>query len=429
VLKNISIIAIIIMAWWLSPLAQTDQGRVTLDSLINQALAVNPQLLAQQDASQAARYNSNAVGWLPDPSVSVGLMNVPYDSWATDQSPMSALALGINQKIPWPGKLANQKGVADLGAKTGDLIVQASRNKIVQDLQSAYYDYSYYALAENIIDNNIVLLQSLVEVAQTKYANGDGIAADVLQAQTELSVMQNKRLEIERMRMQAAGNINTLIDLAPDTRDSYPVYLPETLPDSLSASELSAEAEANNPSLAMSNIQVDIAKKQKALARSDYWPELMLSFQYQIKDKIPVVAGSGKDFISASIGLTLPLWFYHNQNNTLNAANSRVRMTQNSYVAYKRDLENQLYDKILELDRLRESFRLYDQTIIAQARATLESANIAYQVGKVDFLKLIDAQRRLYEIQLNRLAILRDYHKTFASLEELIGASKERYQQ
>ena len=428
--RNIAIIAAILLAWWLPLMAQNDSGISTspdmsiLDSLIAMALEANPKLQAQRDGYQMAEYNRKATGWLPDPSVSVGLMNVPYDSWAIDQSPMSALAIGITQKVPWPGKLANQKGIAGLNVKTSELMVQSSQNRMIHDLKSAYYDYSYYVLAESIIDDNIALLQSLVEVSQTKYANGDGLATDVLKAQTELSVMQNKRLEIERLRKQAAGDINVLIDRSPGFRDDYPVYLPETLPDSLAAGLILAEAEQYNPILAMSNTQVHLAEKQKALAKSDYWPELMLGFQYQIKDRIPAVTESGKDFISASVGLSIPLWFFHNQNNNFKSARSRLNMVQNNHDAYKRDLENQLYDTTWELDRLRESYRLYDQTITAQVQAMFESANIAYQVGKIDFISLIEAQRQLYEIQINRLMIIRDYHKTYASLEELIGVAR-----
>jgi len=51
------------------------------------------------------------------------------------------------------------------------------------------------------------------------------------------------------------------------------------------------------------------------------------------------------------------------------------------------------------------------------------SANIAYQVGKVDFLNLLTAQMRLFEIQIDRLKMLKDYNQTLAALDEIVGKS------
>ena len=66
---------------------------------------------------------------------------------------------------------------------------------------------------------------------------------------------------------------------------------------------------------------------------------------------------------------------------------------------------------------------LYDEVIIPQAEAALESANIAYQVGKVDFLNLLTAQLRLFELQIEELGMLKDYNQTLATLDEIVGES------
>jgi cobalt-zinc-cadmium efflux system outer membrane protein len=419
-------IVIVACVWFKTGIVKADDGKAALDSLIQIAIDRNPDILAQKDAYQSARYTEKAQGWLPDPQVSAALSNVPYNTLALDETPMSGIALGVSQMIPWPGKLANQKAVSGLNAVARQYSVKSYQNRVTRLLKSAYFNYSYFLFAAKIIDENITLLEALVDVAQTKYANGEGLAQDVLKAQTELSKMHDRKLEIVKMQRQALSNINMLLDQSPFMQDSLPAYLPDIPGDTVQMETLSGTAIEKNPSLAISLTQVEIAEKRKALAKSDYWPNLMLGFEYRIRERMEMDPVNGRDFISAKIGLSLPLWFWHNQNNRLDAAASQLQAQKYSYDSSRRNLEYQISDATWELDRLTQGYALYDQTIISQAQSALESANIAYQVGKVDFLNLLEAQRRLFELQLEKLKILRDYNKNYALLEELVGAKLER---
>jgi cobalt-zinc-cadmium efflux system outer membrane protein len=73
-----------------------------------------------------------------------------------------------------------------------------------------------------------------------------------------------------------------------------------------------------------------------------------------------------------------------------------------------------------------ESIHRYDESILPEAEAAVEAAEVAYEVGKVDFNSLLTAQSDAFEIRLEHLDLVRQYHQTRAALAELSGISYER---
>lgn len=396
-----------------------------LDSLIRQAEANNPDLKTAEHNLRAARSMAKSEGWLPDPDFMIAFADLPRSSLALNQDPMSGISVGISQKIPWPGKLANMKDLANLQVDEYGYAEKAWRNSLIKEVKSSYYEYSYWSLAGDVIDKNIVLMRQLVEVAQTKYAHGEGLAQDVLNAQTSLSKLEDRKLDMDKMKNSALAMLNVLLNEPAYELKMPPAFLSDTQVGPLSIDSLVSLAYGRNPGLEMSDVKLSQAQKRRSLAKSDYWPELMLGFEYRfrqhIKDDMSMGPTNGEDFVSASAGLSLPLWFRKTQNNKLEAAREDLAAAQAMNSSDRLKVEYQITDAVLEINRKYQSYGFYKSTIIPQAEAALESANIAYQVGKADFLNLITAQLGLLELQMGQLSMLKDYNVQLAALDELVG--------
>jgi outer membrane protein TolC len=65
--------------------------------------------------------------------------------------------------------------------------------------------------------------------------------------------------------------------------------------------------------------------------------------------------------------------------------------------------------------------QLYGSGVIPQATLSLESAVANYQVGKIDFLALIDDLKTLLEYELKFHEALVEYQKALARLEVFVG--------
>jgi cobalt-zinc-cadmium efflux system outer membrane protein len=408
--------------------AQDDSPkRAVLDSLINTALENNPEIKASENSVSAAQYNNRSKGWLPDPMISLAISNVPGSSLALDETPMSGIAVGFTQKVPWPGKLSAEGAISGLMVENAEWRKTAVENRIIRSVKAAYYDYSFRDLGSAIVDENLVLLQSLVDVTSTKYANGTGMAADVLKAQTELAKMRDRELDYSQMRKLTLGNLNSLLDNPVNpvrTGSNLESNLP--LPDysSINPDSLLDNAVDGNPSLMMTETQTSIAAAEKSLASASYWPDFTVGLEYRLREAVPGDPVAGEDFVSAKIGMTVPLWFWRNQDNRVKMAQGEMAARQDEYRNIKRTIEYQVSSAAWEMDRLRNGFKLYHDSIIPRAEASLESYRIAYEVGSADFSDLLSAQMRLFELKIEELKIQRDYQIQSALLEELIGAEK-----
>jgi outer membrane protein TolC len=68
---------------------------------------------------------------------------------------------------------------------------------------------------------------------------------------------------------------------------------------------------------------------------------------------------------------------------------------------------------------------LYEAGIIPQARMALQSATSNYQVGKIDFLMLLDSQTLLFKYQLAYEQELVNLNKTTSQINEATGTENE----
>ena len=95
--------------------------------------------------------------------------------------------------------------------------------------------------------------------------------------------------------------------------------------------------------------------------------------------------------------------------------------------AKERDLYNETFARLTELkataDRARSLSQLYANAVLPQARAAVESALSAYQVGRVDYTTLINNELTLNRYEIEAVRLTAEYHQAVAELEALVGTA------
>lgn len=396
----------------------------TLDSLIRVSLQANPDLQAAAQELRSAEYRVRASGMLPDPTLSLSAVNMPRGSFRFDETPMTGVVIGISQSIPWPSKLTAESAIARLQAEIESFDIEAKRRRIVRLVRQVYYEYSYWTLSDEILDDNLELSELLIASAETSYANGLGSAQDVLRAKTAESRLRNRKLEANQKRHMALTQLARLTDNPRTVKANLSVRLPE-LPTALPRPDTSLGL-LQNPYLAAADIEIDLADKNLSLATADYWPDINIGLDYRIRTDTQMDPVRGEDFISARIGLSIPLWFLSKQRNLGRSARAELLAADARKRSLRRELEQQLADSRISLERIKAGDRLYEDDILPQARAAFDAARIAYEVGRVDFNGLLSAQLELLEVKLEKLNLLLQYQLEFARLDELLAIEYER---
>ncbi|HTI51899.1 MAG TPA: TolC family protein, partial [Planctomycetaceae bacterium] len=237
---------------------------------------------------------------------------------------------------------------------------------------------------------------------------------DVLQADVELAKLESRHIELQQNERVAIARINTLLHRVPD----HP--LPPTPPllatsDVIPAAEqLRQTALAQRPDLAAQAARIQAEQASVALACKEYYPDFEFMGRYdQFWTDVEQRPQVG-------MNVNVPL----NQTRRKAAVREAMFRLSKMQAEYDQQVDNIGHDVeagLARLDGSRQTVALYATRILPASRANVESANSGYVAGTVDFLRLIQAQRELIELQEKHQAAIADYHRRRAELERVIG--------
>jgi outer membrane protein TolC len=406
----------------ISPLAvkgQTNDSTLVLDELIQKVLAQNPELQSSFQGWEASKTRISQQEALPDPTLGLNLMNLPVNSFALDQEPMTGKQISLMQPFPFPGKLG-LKG--DIARSESDITFQQYRelkNQLIKKTKQAYYDLYYIDQALATVASNQELLREFVEIAETRYGVGKGIQQDVLRAHVALSKMIDRELKLRQQREAMQAQINTLIDQPADAPLGR-ALASEPKPLEYELSSLIQQADSTSPMLAAWKTAVKQSGQQVDLAQKDRYPDFSVGLAYTQRNELQN-GMAGYDFVSAMFNVKIPLFYNKKQDKKVQETRIRQSSVEYRYRNVANSVEQMLQQSLTNLEKHRRVVDLYKTGIIPQAEESLESSMAGYQNDKVDFLSLLDSELTLFEFRLDYHRFVADYHKAVAELEALTG--------
>src|SRR5205807_783212 len=189
--------------------------------LVAEALARNPTVAQRQAAVQAATLRIRPAGSLPDPMLTVGVMDLVLPHFEFNQSDFTEVDVELSQEIPWPGSLGARSAVGRAAANGARAEENVVRREITIALAAAYYRLQYTVTALETIQRQRGLLEAAVQLTTTRYASGTAPQSDPLQAKLARDRLQLEEYALESERLAALAAVNALRRRA--LRDSAPV--------------------------------------------------------------------------------------------------------------------------------------------------------------------------------------------------------------
>jgi cobalt-zinc-cadmium efflux system outer membrane protein len=401
--------------------AAQETAVVAVEDVVAIALRNNPGLDAMRERARAAAAVPSQVGSLPDPRISLGAINLPVDSFALDQEPMTQIQIGISQMFPFPGTLGLRRGIAESQAAAAADSEAEARLRLVRDVRLGWWELFYLDRSADTIARNRELLRQLVDVARVKYEVGNGLQQDVLLAQVELSRLHDMAIGIEGMRTSATARLNALMARRADAPLALPSVLTAHLPTIASVETLQARADRERPLLAQFRHQLDAAHSAQALARKAYLPEFGVTTSYGWRQGYNGDGSERADFASAMFSVSVPL-FANSKQDQLMAQRSRETAASEQDLD---DTRNRVHADIAvaaaDFVRARQALALLDDGILPQTAQAVASMQAGYQVSKVDFLSLVRTQATLYNYELQRWRVFSQAQQALASMAAAVG--------
>ncbi len=390
--------------------------RVLLNGLIEEALARNPEIKSMERNYDMVRARIPQAKALSDPMLEVGYLgNIvpipPFDIQKMD--PSSARMVSVSQEIPFPGKRALKGRMASAEAEAEWWNYEQTRLNVVAEVKDAYFELYYFDKAIETVSKNKDLLEKFAKIAEARYSVGQGIQQDVLKAQVEISKLVEQATVLEQRRQVAAAKINSLLYRDPGS----PIGKPEEIkpqPIIQTLAELNELALANFPTLKAQKRKIDREQYGIELAEKEKYPDFTVKLNYQNRPGMP-------DMYGVSVGMNIPIFIGQKQQPAIAEAAASKAMEQKRLENNITLLFFKLKDKYLAATTAQKLVGLYGTTIITQSSLSLESAIAGYEVGKVDFLTLLDNVVTLLNYELSYYEQLSNVEKAVAAMEPLVG--------
>ena len=390
-----------------------------LAELIEEGLVDNKEIQSLQDKVQSLQDEVSFAGSLEDPRLGFGVLNLPTNSWEFDQEPMTQKTVFLAQKFPWFGKLSLKSQRQALMASEQQAILEAKKLELARKIATSYYELGFVATNLEINERLTDMVNQLLKVAETRYASGEGLQNDVLQAQVEMSKLLDEKIDLDKRRQTWRDQINELLN-----REHFMAVTPPMdlgYPDlKLNSQALKEKSLANNPWLRVRQAKVGQSEVEVNLAKKDYWPDMDFRVAYGQREDAP--DGSNRpDFFSATVTVNIPLWAKSRQNKRLAASKKGHDAAIKSYRNLAESLPYRVDALVTEIKDTQKNYRLYADALLVQSEQWARSALVAYEVGKIEFNTMINAQIRLLRDELRAKRYVYTIYQKLAELEETIG--------
>lgn len=399
-------------SWWVAALCATVSAllapgalaqSLTLSDAVAQALQANPELAAARQELGIADGARQQAGLMPNPEIAYEVEDTRRDSRTTTVTLSQALELG--------GKRGARVEVAIQGQTMAQLELQRRTEALRADVVQAFYTALRADTGVDLAQQSLALTQRGLRTVDGRVRAGkaspvQATRAHVLVAEAQLQVRraQNEKNTAYQALVQLLGRSGAMIESLQATP------LSPGMPPS-------AEALLNrlDQTASMRQAQTHIDQTDAALGseKAQRIPNLTVSVgsQYDRTERERV----------NTLGFSLPLpLFDRNQGGILSAAR-RADQARDQRNAVELRLRSETQTALNQWSTAMQEAQAYDQTILPSARQAVDIASRGFEMGKFDFIEVLDAQRTLIAARGQYLDALAAATDARAQVERVYG--------
>lgn len=410
------------------PLTATDQSPglqadaagdiLTLDDAINRVLANSPDLAAAADAVRAKEEDARQAALWPNPELIGDAENFAGTGDAKNFE-TAEYTVSLSQSFDLSGKIRKRASAADHERRLAGWDYETTRLDLITSTRKAYAE--------------VVAAQQNAQLARQLARLADDLASAVdarVQA-GKVSPVEAQRIEVvkasagaEALRadQEVAAARAALAALWGDSEPSAGwVAVEDNRVLSVPRTEAVDSLLADAPEAARWSDEIALREAELALARATAVPDVTASIG------VRHFAENSDNALVA--GLSVPLPVLNRNQGAIAATIARrgeAERRRAGFLARQRAEFQAAYNALRRADI---SLQSLDERIIPAAQSVFAATTIGYQAGKFNLIDLLDAQRTLFEAQLQRVSARAELVKAKADYDRLIAHTADAVKQ
>jgi len=406
-------------------------GGMSVDRLVELALARNAGLLAVRQRLAEAQGLLRQAGLRPNPAIDVSVTNGDVLNSPGERE----FALGYSHVFELGAKRARRMDVARLGAELAGLDA-ADRERLLRAGVKTRYAEALAALRnlENA-ESLLSLTRQSYRLAQARTQAGEGAPLEQGLLEVEVNRIESDRMlflsQAERALLEV--KLESGLPLDDPLRLDGSLAVPAKFPDADRAVDLALR---RRPDLAATRIQEALAEAELRLARTGSVPDLVATGRYVhsqarfdaygfARPGGPLVPLRDRDnLLTAGFSVVLPVKDRNQGNVEAAVARRRAARLRREFV--ERSVRQEVLAALSRRRAAAQALEVFDQRVIGQSHENLRIIRGAYQLGELRLLDVITEQRRLLDTQRAHTDLLRGAYLAAVEVERAVGVPMDQ---
>ena len=325
----------------------------------------------------------------------------------------------LSQDFEFPTVYTSQWNLAKEQIVGSELELEVVRNKLRLLIRKGWNQLAYLNEYKKLLVYEDSLMARFVEAAQLRYEVEETNLLEKVTAESKLLEIRNMLSILEADIIIQQREISILLN------DSTGLNF---MPDELIKMEMAylrdSSLLANNPFLAYTNQQVEIASAEIKTNKARILPDLSIGYFNQSLIGTPTQSGSigtiGDRFSGVEFGVTIPLFFGSYRSN-IKTAKIEMENAQINSDSYFISINNQYQIQLQQLLREMQNLSYYEETGLPQADLMINNAQQSYESGDIDFISFIQILERGIQVKKDYIIAIKNYNEAAINMAYLLG--------
>lgn len=409
-----------------------------LNTLIEIALSEDGNRKKYFVQSQAMRETGIASATLMDPKLKVGFGGLPVDSFQFDEDPMTNISVGLMQQFERGNTLDLQQKKASQQADGLALQVEARELSVANSMTQLWLELGYQQVAEGVMRENRRLLVELENYVQTNYSIGKSEAQDLLNAQLQVSKLDEKLQANQQVQHRLISQLSEWLGsdwLGTQAIGSQTLDSPGTLnaTNQIDWSVLENKLATNidstkhyqllmeHPLVKITDATISSNQTQVELAEQAYTPQFGVEVMYAHRQANNMAGEPASDLVSAYLTVDIPLFTGNRQDKNLSAAQHQVGAAKSQKDTLLAQMNAQVNALLVDKANLTQRLERYQSSLLPQTSARIRAVERGYQNNTAQFNDVISATTDELALKLEQQRLITDLNIVNSKLASLLS--------
>ncbi len=394
-----------------APLGLGD-GPLAREALVQAAVGRDPMGRAQRARAAALLAGAQAEGALPPPEVEAQMWNAPLARpWSLNASEM--LMVALRQSFPAAG-VRGARGRAQAAEAEAAVAQSLDRARTVaREVGTAWAELVGSAAHHRVHARHLGLMESMLTVAQSRYATGAAGIEEVLRLQAERARVLRDLTRFDGDRTRAERGLNALLRRDPEAPlGQAPEAVVERVP--LPLSELLGRALRVRPEVAAARHRVEAARHRVEGARAEATRPMWTAGVSYMQDPM-MRPGYG-----LSAGMTLP-WLSAGGSHRQREAAAMVEAELAEAEGLTVRVQSEVSDAFVRMESLVRELEVLRGAALPAAGRSVDAAVDAYRTARGSLLACLDAARMILDLRMEEADLVMRLSRALNDLDAAVG--------